>query len=298
MTFCNEILDRDCDYDGIDAVNISRLLLLRTSPLHFRAAQKRITKPMSLGTAAHCATLEPDRFGERFAMWVGTHPEGAKDSKGKDCSGKKRIRSGKEWEAFEAGCEIMGQTVLTESEHKDALAIAQAVHSDPLAHSFLEFGKPERVLTWTDKRTGIACKGRTDWDYQAPRLELIVDLKTAADVTPFRFLSAAARLGYHVRMAWYADGYQAITGRFPRVMVIAVESAPPHDVVCYELDDEVLAIGREEYGRLLDTLVDCRRSGQWPGIGGGTLQRFALPKWAQPSEESDTEETYAFTEDV
>src|SRR5256885_6932517 len=82
------------EYLAIEATSISRLKELRRSPLHYRHALEhpKETVPLRLGTAAHCATLEPERFGRQFAIW----------SRRSDKTGNLCPRTGQWWEAFEA----------------------------------------------------------------------------------------------------------------------------------------------------------------------------------------------------
>lgn len=268
----------ECDYSLVRGVNISSLLYMGVSPKHYRDYLQHggiETRQMSLGTAAHAAVLEPLRFQTEFAVWD-------KEKKNGDMAARK----GKDWDAFVA--EHAGQTIITPAEHEHACAIAGAVRSDALAMRYLSKGEPEVSLQWTDRETGILCKGRIDWDVD---LEFphacIIDLKTARDVSSWGFCSSASKLDYHTRMAWYADGYEEITGRKPDVIVVAVEPKRPYDVVCYNLeDDPELDTGRDEYRRLLDRLAQCTRDNEWPGIGNGQMQRFELAKWKRNDNES------------
>jgi hypothetical protein len=290
MQFDPGIYDRSVDYDSIDALNVSRLLLLDISAKHYRLGVKRATKPMAFGIAAHCATLEPDRFAQDFIVWESVHPEGAVDSKGKPCGGKRRVRSGGAWEAFEAEAQLRGASIVTEADRAQCLALAHAVHDDPAAESILSIGQPEAVLVWTwgDR----LCKGRLDW----LRDDGFHDLKSCADITERSFQRACSRYRYHVRMAWYREGFRRLYRCEPEVTLIAAESALPHDVVVYDVPDDLLENGLEECRRLLAKLEDCERSGLWPGVGGGARRRLALPKWDLPVEETDTEETYSYKE--
>ncbi len=59
------------DYFALPALSISRLKELRRSPLHYRylAEHPKESAAMTLGTAAHCATLEPERFCRDYVAW-------------------------------------------------------------------------------------------------------------------------------------------------------------------------------------------------------------------------------------
>ncbi len=65
---------------------------------------------------------------------------------------------------------------------------------------------------------------------------------------------------------------------------IVVESKPPYAVVVYDIPEEVIEIGREEYTRLLELLADCERANDWPGPAMGGEVMFSLPSWAYQQE--------------
>ena len=273
------ILRSECDYSLVAGVNISSLLMIGKSPKHYQDYVERggrETRAMSLGTAAHAAVLEPMRFQTDFAVWTDTK-----------ANGTMAARTGPKWEAFVA--DHAGQSIVTPKEYEGAAAISRAVQKDPLAMHYLHTGSPEVTLQWTDEATGIQCKGRIDWNCNlAP--STIVDLKTARDVSSWGFCGSASKLDYHTRMAWYADGYETITGHTPNVVVVAIESSKPHDIVCYLMDqDPELNTGRDEYRKLLDRLSECLSSDVWPGIGDGKLQRFQLAKWKLNANEENLE---------
>lgn len=253
------------EYQAIDALNISRLKELKRSGLHYqhRLSHPLITAPLTLGTAAHCATLEPERFTRQFAIW---------DRRTE--SGRMGPRNGKWWDAFQA--DNVGKMILTEDERDEAMTIAAAVRADPVAIRYLEMGEPEVSMTW-----GPGRKGRVDWITTAPDdtgLPALVGLKTTRDCRHFAFGSQAARLGYALQWAWYFDGYVAIKGVEPSMIEIVVESAPPHAVAVYRILDEIIDFGRDEYEVLLDQLAECERTGEWSGPYT-EAQVLTLPSW-------------------
>lgn len=253
------------DYFASPRLSISRLKELRRSPLHYRhrIENPKETAPMTLGTAAHCATLEPERFWRDYVVW----------SKRTD-SGRLAPRTGKAWDAFVA--EASGREILTEDECSLALAMASAVRRDPVAAKYLEAGEPEVVLEW--EIGGRPCKGRVDWLTSIGGEPVIVGLKTARDCRPFIFGSAAAKLGYAEQWAFYFGGYQVITGKRAKMVEIVVESEAPHAVVVYEITDDILLQGEENYLELMRVLDICERYDHWPGPAE-TEQILTLPTW-------------------
>lgn len=265
------------EYRALPGVSITRLKELKRSALHYRYRLEHPAEsaPLTLGTAAHCAVLEPERFERQFAVW----------NRRSEKTGNLCPRNGQFWEAFLL--EHAGRTIITEDECALAQAIAHAVRSDPLAGKYFEAGEPEVSMQWsltsesmTRTPVTIDCHGRADWlttlDNDEPYL---IGLKTARDCRPFIFGSAAARLGYHLQWAFYLDGYRAIRGVTPHLREIVVESAPPHDVVVYQVPEDIILQGRQEYETLLRDLLACERSGEWLGVAHGTEQVLTLPSW-------------------
>lgn len=266
----------EIDYASIDAVNFSTLKFMAKSPLHYRHAlesPKAATTPMRLGTAAHTAVLEPARFITDYAVF---EPE----------EGKAPRRGTKAWEAFAAAND--GKELLKQPEFDAAMRMRDAVRGNVEAMRYLKRGDAEVTLVWQDKETGVWLKGRVDFISQSVA-DVIADLKTARDVSPWAFQSAYAKMQYHVQAAMYADALESITGRPTYHKCIAVESAEPHDVVVYDVIGEPLELGREVYRDLLTKLVECRKNDEWPGASAGAEVSLRLPAWAtaEPDDLSD-----------
>lgn len=264
------------EYRAIEALNITRLKELRRSPLHYRHALEhpKETEALVLGTASHCAVLEPERFDRQFATWERRTDAGAMAP-----------RRGQYWEEFERV--NRGREIITADQDELARAIAAAVRGDPVAMPYLEAGEPEVVMMW--EKWGRACKGRVDWLTHIDGEPVLVGLKTARDCRPFIFGSAAAKLGYHLQWAFYMNGFACIKdGVKPRLVEIVVESAAPHAVVVYRIPDDVLLQGEEEFLALIETLDRCERDNEWPGPATRE-QELTLPSWAYQADDDITE---------
>jgi PDDEXK-like domain of unknown function (DUF3799) len=261
------------DYDGITATNISRLKELRRSPLHYQHAltHRRETPALTVGIATHVAVLEPERFSHDFAVWTNRTDAGAMSP-----------RRGKVWDEF--GALHAARSILTADEANEAQAIATAVRSNPLAMKYLAVGDPEVSMEW--EIDGRPCKGRVDWLTTIDGKPYIVDFKTTRDCRHFAFGSQAAKLGYHLQFAFYADGHHAITGKNPNFVTIVVENTAPYAVAVYRITDDIICQGREEYLRLLQLLEKCEATGEWPGPV--THEEYlTLPSWAYNRTEDD-----------
>lgn len=267
----------EVDYGAIEAVNQSTLKAIARSPLHYQHLLEHgrtATDTMRLGSVAHTAVLEPERLERDYAVWTG---EGGKTDR----------FAGKAYEAFCAA--NADRTIIKQGDLDAALRIQRAVRAHKPAQRYLARGQAELTLVWRDKRTGILCKGRLDWLSSAVA-DVMVDLKTARDVSQWSFEAAFAKREYDVQTAFYADGYETITGRALYGKCIAVENVEPHDVVVYDLA-EVIDTGREIYREYLATLAECRASGSWPGQCPSAERVLHLPKWRDMSEDEDSDLT-------
>lgn len=248
------------NYCAFEGINISSLKAMRRSPLHYlesAARSKRPSKAMSIGTATHCAVLEPSRFVEEYARFADRFD--------------KRTKAFKDFEAGHPGREILSAV-----DYDACTAMRDAVRSHEAAANLLVEGRPEVSILWTDDATGIDCRGRADWI--APG-HVLVGLKTTARADTWAFPRQAASLGYHLQWAYYHDGYEAATGHAPRMVEIVVESERPHDVVVYEIGADTIEQGRREYRELLVRLRECVEADTWPGSAPAPVP-FSLPMWA------------------
>jgi hypothetical protein len=261
-------------YDAAPGVRISALKEMKVSPLRY---QFRLTNPkespsLTLGTAAHVAVLEPERFDDAHAVWGQLEEQ--------------KIRRGKVWDVFQEGCS--DKSIITVDERDMAIAMRDAIRGDERAMQYLAKGEPEVSMNWTDTETGIAMKGRVDWITEIDGQPVLVGLKTTRDIRQWPFQKQATTLGYHLAWAAYYDGYMTILGKTPRVVEIVVENTAPHDLTVYRIGDVVLERGREEYRDLLAKLVECETAQKWPGAMPGEPW-FELPIWAFSDEEEDDE---------
>ena len=254
------------EYAKIDAEHSGVLQRALVSPLAYRVAKDQEAAGVDedrdclrLGRAIHTAALEPKLFARLYVCWSGGR------------------RAGKEWDAYVADAESRGATILKEDQLDQAVAMAKAVRSHPIAGPLVTApGRSELTIVWTHPRTGVLIKCRLD------RLLLsavLLDLKSTRDPKPARFASQAAGMGYHIQMALYSDAVAAAGLGAVATKIVAVQSAAPFDVVVYSLDEELLTAARFEYERALDLIVECRSSGKWPGQAETEEVPLKLPAW-------------------
>jgi len=252
------------DYRSSAGVNISSLKSMAISPLHYQHAittPREATDSMALGTLMHAMVFEAETIDARYVVWDGG------------------VRRGKAWEAFQA--EHAGKEILRAPEDWErAEGVAAAVLAHPVAAALLAEGKAEESMWWTDKETGLLCKGKRDWTTGTT----IVDLKTTRNISPHAIQRQLVALSYHAQSSFYCDGMRALTGREHGFTWIYVEQFPPHDVAVYRLTGDVYRAGRDLYRAWLRRVAECTASGVWPGTAP-TEQEMELPAWATDNDD-------------
>ena len=265
-------------YHANDAISHSKLELFRRRPISYyrRFVGKTLARPEAaeafrIGSAAHCAVLEPDEFYKRYAM----RPEGI----------DRRTKDGKAaFAQFEA--ENVGKVIIGSDELGDVREMAAAVSNHPLASQLLSAGKPE--LSWRVEPSGsLALQCRTDW-FNPAGCELsqgrpyVADLKTveSLDSDAFRnFERACFSFGYHRQAGFYLPLITEILDRpVFDFFFIAVEKVEPFGVAVYRLSDAAIARGQDETITDLVRLQSCLASNTWPNLDP-TLREIGLPKW-------------------
>lgn len=250
------------DYNAIQSLNWSRLRLLGKSPAHFKQGFGDDSSGFALGTAAHMATLEPERFAAECVVYPGR-------------------RQGKAWEAFELEQLDAGKSIITQKEYDTAIAIRDAVRNHAPAMAHLRDGLAEQTIQW-DFAGGFKCKGRADYIGAS-----IVDLKSTKDASPRAFAAACARYGYFGQAAWYSDGLYRATGVRKPFVIVAVESSPPHIVQVYRIAGAALEHGRNQYIELLARLDYCQRENFWGGYSQEAELDLEVPSWSVSQEETE-----------
>lgn len=235
----------DSIYRKINAVNWSNLKYMECSPAHYKynlENPKEQTTPMFIGTAVHCAILEPDKF---------------KVSYGIENELKKRDAK---WEAKE---QELNKILLKPDEAAAILAMRKSVNVNKATSYHLSGGKAEVVIVWTDNDTGVRCKGKLDYVSDST----IVDVKTSDELLiKDNFKRILFNYDYHCQAAYYVDGLAAIENRSVDFGWVAVEKKAPYGSKLYiaSSDPQILEAGRVKYKRLLKQYAECIKNDSWP----------------------------------
>ena len=225
----------------------------RASMAHMKAAVDAgpsvPTDAMQLGTALHCAFLEPELMLKRVACWKGA------------------ARKGKAWEEF---CdEHEGKVILTASAHEQMEGMVRSLRKHPIIRQWQS--KIEDVeVSGVGSICGVPVKGRCD----AMTPDPLIDLKKVRSGDARTFTSAVLGFGYH----WQAYVYRKIFNR-DRFVLATVEDKAPFDVVAYELSPAFLREGEREVVAVLDQWKFACERGVFPGRCDQIVQ-LEIPEWA------------------
>ena len=259
------------EYHSHDSISKSGLDLIARSPAHyFHAARSSPTRAMEIGTAIHCAILEPHRFAKEYMLLAG-------------------IEDRRKSEYKEAVKQYGSEFVLTGPESDRVVGMRESIRMNNRATMRLEApGDAEVSIITKDPETGVAVRCRFDWLSSCGHA---LDLKKTQDVRSEEFSRTVARYRYHVQSAFYCDCYYWETGeRLQEFSILAVEEHMPHANRIFILYDEAMREGRRVYRQDLNTYADCLSSGVWPGITQDEDELLSLPMWAVSDEEMTFDE--------
>lgn len=255
------------EYRSHPAISRSELWRFHESPQKFRYAKDHPEEPTAallFGQVFHKLALEPDSFGDEFAVAP---------------SVDRRTSDGKQaWSEFLD--KVDGRTVVPTEMLEQAAEMVAALGSVPLAVKLLD-GAHETPFFWVDSLTGEQCKCRTDCLNTRYSQSIIVDLKSANDASTEAFMRDAVKYGYDLQAAMYSSGVEANTGKRPLFVFIAVEKNPPYAVNILQADELFIRRGENLFREYIEEYHYCKKSGNWYGYLGrdSQINNLSLPLW-------------------
>lgn len=240
------------EYRSAPGLNFSRLKRMAKSALDFHVQPPKYTTALGLGRAIHTAVLEPDEFSDYVVF-----------------DGDKRTKAWKEFKVANEGKEMLGRKDMDVCE-----SIASAVQRHPVASSYFAHGRAEVSIQWQHP-IGMACKSRLDWVSD----NVVLDLKSAIDITQDGFARACAKYAYHAQLAFYEMAARSVDGRERKAVILAVEKESPFDVAPYVLPEEAMQAGRRLVNDWMLKVRACELANHWPGVAEDETE-LHLPPWA------------------
>ena len=270
------------------------------SPAHYQYwylqehERKKETESMFLGTAVHCAVLEPERFERDFQEELDpesipnllrTVPDMKRycEENGLSKLGVKQefidriLKHDPDAPIWDVLIERQRQKKSVRTLKRDTLDkvryMRDSVHANPEAHQILSEGQPEVSVWGKHEATGQLIKCRADW-LRADGI--CADLKTCTCASPSQFAKDMANYGYDLQEVHYTTTLDSAGQPIGAFCFIAVESEPPYLCQVYELDDRSRRLASMRYEKTMKDLEECRTFDQWPGYTD-TLSTLSLP---------------------
>ncbi|MEE8240114.1 MAG: PD-(D/E)XK nuclease-like domain-containing protein [Nitrospirales bacterium] len=254
------------EYERADAARSTTLRLFDRSAAHARQSilePRAPTTALDLGTGLHSAVLEPDRFEQEYVAVPKVD---------------RRTKVGKEaWARFIE--EHPDQERLPQEDYDKCLKVRDALAIHSTAHELLSGqGFNEVSVMWRERTTGMMCKARLDRLTLYSGYPCIMDLKSARDASIWGFGKAIADYELHFQAAMYLDGLDTLSPQPRRFVFLVIEAFPPWAIGTYELRNEALELGRNDYLRALQLFKNARDTNVWPGYREG-LREIDVPPW-------------------
>jgi ATP-dependent exoDNAse (exonuclease V) beta subunit len=249
----------EAEYHLWDAVNASLLkTVAKHGPLQARYEQlhpKDPTPDMQFGTKAHTFVLEPLNLPRRSQLDRAAHEE---------------------YEQLHAGKEFLKPEKFDLLEH-----MASWMHSHP------EFSKlwrdriaVEICVVWRDEETGLLCKARIDLVGKLLGHTCIVDYKTTANASAWKFAADMWTFRYDIQAAHYLTSMEALAPGHSRSFIFACqEKKMVCDRMLHSIGPQSLESGRIAWRKALNTWAACVEADEFPGYPTG-VGDIEMPPYA------------------
>ena len=214
---------------------------------------------MRLGSAIHCAVLEPAEYESRFAVYSGDRRTG---------------KAYREW-----ADSVGNREELSRGAGRTVEAVIDYLEANERLHKLIKSGSPEVSFLHLDLQ-GRLRKARCDWIGDIGNMSAVIDLKTTWSLDDRHLEKTLYERNYHVQAAWYLDVVGAVNGREPDAFVIIwVATKPPIDMRLTIVSKDAIELGRESYKVALDQLSDAQERDYFPGYPMEPTI-LDLPRWA------------------
>ncbi len=191
------------------------------------------TPELLFGRALHSAFLEPEIFGQAYAVMP---------------KFDRRTKIGKENHAIWLG-EHPSKTALTENQFQRISQMCGSLGRHKVLSQIVKQCKTETSYYAYNKESGALFKGRADIsgvyvDDQGRDLPIIVDLKSTIDASPSAFRRSVVKYFYDAQAYFYLNVVSKATGiDYKTYAIAAVEKEPPFGCALYYFGEADLEVG-------------------------------------------------------
>lgn len=120
----------------------------------------------------------------------------------------------------------------------------------------------ERTIVWQEDGW-LWCRAMIDSSHDD--LSVLLDYKSTTDATPSVFSHQISRMGYQIQESWYRRGVRALTGKDPKMIFLAQETAAPHDCSFHAIAPSLGQIADDLVEQAIRIWGDCLKRNMWPG---------------------------------
>lgn len=268
-------------YQSWNAVSTSWLHKLSDSPATLRdyltngAGEDESGTAKEIGTAVHCAVLEPGEFAKRYILpgpCAATMKSGKR--KGRPCGAAGFTKIEGIWTCSRHTPPDMEplENVLEETSWRWCQAIAERVRESQRAAAMLEGGLKE--VSIVGEIGGLVCKGRVDLLHSGGLADLKTTIKTRSEFTAEIF-----RRHYHAQAWFYLELGRSLGYPWNDYTIIAAHKRRPFLVSYHALGPAALELGERYCLPLLNLYDWCQRQHCWPGYDDNPVPAEP-PAWA------------------
>jgi hypothetical protein len=243
------------------------------------------TPALSFGRALHSFCLTPKMFLDEYVVEDEQLYQRILAEANEEQLKKKRKPSPKfskslgAWKSHVQQVKADGKELIDQKAYAQIIAMTERIKDPELA---LDKRTPEifekelqcELSCFADLPDGrgghVACKARIDALHEGLHepgaITTIYDLKSLAEWNPGRSIS---QWGWWVQAAFYSDIVQAcgLSSGTPRFAWIFTKKVAPYESMLHYAEPALIQAGRVAYQGHLQTIIDCRKSGEWPGHG-------------------------------
>lgn len=273
------------EYHKGPGISRSGLMKLKRSPYHYWNQYINLdyepdepTPILILGSFFHTLVLEPHLLEERF--FVNPESETLDEEDKKDKEKKKELKEKKnKIKEEKKHAEETGKLIISKKEANKAYAMLESLKRKDGGELYecirdTKIAKIEQSIYWTDEETGILCKARPDIIYG----NIVIDLKTTANASPWNFSKISYDKGYHIQAAMVKEGLRIVENiNMSKFRFIAIETSKPYVVTNPPFSQEALEVGHNEFKSLLNKYKECSENNHWPSY---EEQEINIPRYA------------------
>jgi hypothetical protein len=292
----------DHEYRAAEGVSQSELKEILKSPAHYMARYGPNALPfypsalMTMGTALHALTLEPESFSSNFCSRADvakepTVPELKDLLNAAGISFKGTALKGELLALmYPEGLPKDPRTTLAPEDYAAVGGMAAALqdHStagawfDPTRRNYRRGNEVSIYVSAEASPLGFPMKGRIDRLERTSTGWRILDLKSTDNASTSQFMRKTWELSYDIQAAYYSWLVALALGGDVEFLFCAVERKAPHGIGLYRASESLLVSGEARVRRAAAEMSFCLQTNNWPGYSD-EIQDLVLPAWAKDS---------------